>query len=111
MREVNFSDLGLQLTRTCRALKLWISIRYFGLAAFRQAIDACLDLAEHAQRSVEASPWLEVATPASLRRRHVPRPVTGVADPVALDAVQADLVAAPTAAMCSCRRPTCAAAV
>ena len=34
-REVNFSDLGLQLTRSCRALKLWISLRYFGVAAFR----------------------------------------------------------------------------
>ncbi len=30
-REVNFSDLGLQLTRTSRALKLWISLRYFGV--------------------------------------------------------------------------------
>ena len=29
-REVNFSDYGIQLTRTCRALKLWMSIRYFG---------------------------------------------------------------------------------
>ena len=28
--EVNFSDLGLQLTRSARALKLWVSLRYFG---------------------------------------------------------------------------------
>ena len=33
--EVNFSDLGMQLTRTSRALKIWVSIRYFGLDAFR----------------------------------------------------------------------------
>ena len=38
--EVNFSDLGLQLTRSARALKVWVSLRYFGLAAFREAIDA-----------------------------------------------------------------------
>ena len=44
-REVNFSDLGLQLTRSCRALKLWISLHYFGVAAFRRAIDRCFDLA------------------------------------------------------------------
>ena len=25
--EVNFSDLGLQLTRSARALKLWVSLR------------------------------------------------------------------------------------
>src|SRR5262249_6816313 len=47
-REVNFSDRGLQLTRSCRALKLWISLRYFGVAAFRAAIDRCLDLAGYA---------------------------------------------------------------
>ena len=36
--EVNFSDLGLQLTRSARALKIWVSLRYFGLGAFREAI-------------------------------------------------------------------------
>ena len=33
--EVNFSDYGIQLTRMCRALKLWVSLHYFGLDAFR----------------------------------------------------------------------------
>ena len=44
--EVNFADLGLQLTRTTRALKLWLSLRTFGLDAFRAAIDRSLDLAD-----------------------------------------------------------------
>src|SRR3954451_22478487 len=73
-RETNFSDLGLQLTRTCRALKLWISLRSFGVGAFRAAIDYCLDLAAEAQRRMEASPELELMTDASLGivtfRRH-----------------------------------------
>ena len=30
--EVNFSDRGLQLSRMCRALKVWMSIQAFGLA-------------------------------------------------------------------------------
>ena len=30
-QEVNFSDRGFQLTRVSRALKLWVSLRYFGL--------------------------------------------------------------------------------
>ena len=72
--EVNFSDLGLQLTRSCRALKLWMSLRYFGLPAFRQAVDHCLDLALHAQTRIEAHPELELMSPASLGivtfRRH-----------------------------------------
>jgi aromatic-L-amino-acid decarboxylase len=28
--EVNFSDLGLQLTRTARAIKIWLSFNYYG---------------------------------------------------------------------------------
>jgi aromatic-L-amino-acid decarboxylase len=72
--EVNFSDRGLQLTRSCRALKLWISLRYFGVSAFRSAIDNCLDLALHAQDRIESSPALELMSAASLGvvtfRRH-----------------------------------------
>jgi glutamate/tyrosine decarboxylase-like PLP-dependent enzyme len=64
--EVNFADLGLQLTRATRALKLWVSLRYFGLAAFREAIDRSLDLAELARRRVEENPVLELAAPPSL---------------------------------------------
>ena len=64
--EVNFADLGLQLSRTSRALKIWVSLRYFGLAAFREAIDRSLDLAEHARRRIEASGTLELLVPPSL---------------------------------------------
>jgi len=35
VHEVNFADRGLQLTRSGRALKLWLSIGHFGLAASR----------------------------------------------------------------------------
>ena len=48
--EVNFADRGVQLTRGARALKIWLSINYFGLDAFRQAIDRAIDLA-HGPRS------------------------------------------------------------
>jgi aromatic-L-amino-acid/L-tryptophan decarboxylase len=64
--EVDFADLGTQLTRNARALKLWVSIRYFGLGAFRRAIDRSLDLAELAARRIEASETLELAAPPSL---------------------------------------------
>jgi glutamate/tyrosine decarboxylase-like PLP-dependent enzyme len=63
---VNFADRGLQLTRTSRALKVWMSLRYFGLDAFRAAIDRSLDLADLARRRVEESPVLELAAPPSL---------------------------------------------
>ena len=35
--EVNLADHGLQLTRMSRALKIWMSVRYFGLDAFLAA--------------------------------------------------------------------------
>lgn len=64
--EVNFSDLGLQLTRMCRALKVWLSLKYFGVDAFRETIDRTLDLAMRAQRRIEASEQLELLNAASL---------------------------------------------
>jgi selenocysteine lyase/cysteine desulfurase len=64
--EVNFCDLGTQLSRSCRALKVWLSISHFGVDAFRAAIDASLDLAQLAQRLIQATPELELMSPASL---------------------------------------------
>jgi aromatic-L-amino-acid/L-tryptophan decarboxylase len=64
--EVNFSDLSVQLSRTSRALKLWMSLRYFGIDAFRAAIDRSIDLALFAQARIEASTELELLTPAKL---------------------------------------------
>ena len=65
-QEVNFSDLGLQLSRMARAFKVWCSIRYFGLAAFRRAVARTFDLAEHAEERIEASERLELAALPSL---------------------------------------------
>jgi aromatic-L-amino-acid/L-tryptophan decarboxylase len=64
--EVNFSDLGVQLTRCARALKVWMSITLFGTAAFRAAIDASLDLAQFAEAHVREHPELELLSPAQL---------------------------------------------
>jgi len=64
--EVNFADLGIQLTRTSRALKVWLSVCAFGLDAFRATIDGCLDLTEQARRRIDESPSLELAAPPSL---------------------------------------------
>ena len=64
--EVNFSDLGFQLTRGSRALKLWLSLSYFGVDAFRAAIDRSLDLAVQAERLIRGSAELELVSPAHL---------------------------------------------
>ncbi|HEU4632298.1 MAG TPA: aminotransferase class V-fold PLP-dependent enzyme [Gemmatimonadaceae bacterium] len=64
--QVNFADYGEQLTRQSRALKVWLGVRYFGLAALREAMDHAMDLAGHAERLVRAEPLLEVTSPARL---------------------------------------------
>lgn len=63
---VNFGDYGLQLSRTSRAFKLWLSLQTFGVDAFRDAIDRTLDLAAHAVERIRASPRLQLAAPPSL---------------------------------------------
>jgi aromatic-L-amino-acid/L-tryptophan decarboxylase len=76
LAEVNFSDQGLQLTRMSRALKVWLSVSTYGAAAFREAIDRCLDLALEAERRIAASETLELMHGATLGivcfRRRVP---------------------------------------
>jgi glutamate/tyrosine decarboxylase-like PLP-dependent enzyme len=64
--EVNFSDLGIQLTRSARAFKVWMSVTLFGAGAFRAAIDASLDLAVLAEARVREHPSLELLSPAQL---------------------------------------------
>lgn len=51
--EFNYADSGIQLTRGFRALKLWMSVRTFGLAAFRQAIEHGFEMAEFAAQEIE----------------------------------------------------------
>ncbi len=62
----NLSDRGLQLSRSFRALKIWMSVQVFGMAAFRQAVSRGMDLAARAEDQVRESPLLELLNPASL---------------------------------------------
>jgi aromatic-L-amino-acid decarboxylase len=64
--EVNFRNRSLQLTRGGRALKLWLSVQVFGLAAFRDAVERGIALAEHAEALLAARPGWEVVAPAQL---------------------------------------------
>ena len=62
----NFSDRGLQLSRSFRALKVWMSVQTFGMAAFRRAVSKGMELAERAEEYVRESLVLEMLTPVSL---------------------------------------------
>jgi aromatic-L-amino-acid/L-tryptophan decarboxylase len=64
--EVQFRDRSPQLTRGSRALKLWLSLRVFGLDAFRAAIARGIALAELAETLLRERPGWEIVTPAQL---------------------------------------------
>jgi aromatic-L-amino-acid decarboxylase len=64
--EVNFTDLGIQLTRSFRALKLWLSFKVFGISAFRAAIARGFRLAEFAEVQLRKMPDWEIASPAQM---------------------------------------------
>jgi len=105
---VNFGDRGLQLSRSFRALKVWMSIQTFGMAAFRRAVGNGIELADRAAAYVEASAELELLSPASLGVvcfRH--RPDASDLDEAALEAlnekVQARVIQDGVAMMSSTR--------
>ena len=75
-----------------RALKLWVSLEYFGVQAFRAAIDRSLDLARLAQSRIEASEELELLVPATLSVVCFRRRFGGVEDEEALARLNAGLV-------------------
>ena len=62
----NFGDRGMQVSRSFRALKVWMSVQVFGMAAFRSAVAKGIDLAAQAEAHVRASPSLELLSPTSL---------------------------------------------
>ena len=64
--EVNLADQGLELSRSFRALKVWMSVQTFGLDAFRAAIARNLDLAAYAEELVRGQAELTLMAPATL---------------------------------------------
>ena len=61
-RHANPADRSIQLSRSFRALKIWMSVQAFGMAAFRAAIDNGLDLAARAADYVRDSTTLELVS-------------------------------------------------
>jgi glutamate/tyrosine decarboxylase-like PLP-dependent enzyme len=63
--EINYYDYGVQLTRGFRALKLWLSIKTFGAAAFREAINRGFEMAEFAESLLRQSDRWRIISPAA----------------------------------------------
>jgi len=62
----SFFEESLELSRRFRALKIWLSLRYHGLNAFRDSIRTDLQLARRLAAAIDARPELERLAPVSL---------------------------------------------
>lgn len=93
-REVNFCDYGLQLTRACRALKVWMTLKTFGARRLREIIDQCMDLANFGALLFSQSPRIQMISEPSLgvfSFRYVPEGASS-SDEEYLNRVNAGLV-------------------
>lgn len=63
---VDLHNRGLELSRRSRALKLWLTLRAYGVETLALAIDRGVALAEYAERVIAADPRLEIVCPARL---------------------------------------------
>ena len=59
-------DLGFELSRGFRALKVWLSVKVLGVAWFRGLVERSCRLAEYAQALLERSSDFEILCPRQL---------------------------------------------
>ena len=62
----DFADLGPELSRDFRGLRVWLPLHLHGVAAFREALDEKLDLAAFAHAELSRSHLLELPWPPDL---------------------------------------------
>ena len=62
----DFADLGPELSRDFRGLRVWLPLHLHGAAAFREALDEKLDLAAFAHAELSRSDRLELPWPPDL---------------------------------------------
>jgi aromatic-L-amino-acid decarboxylase len=57
---VDFCELGPELSREARGLRVWVPLKLHGASAFRAALDEKLDLAAYAADAIRALPEIEM---------------------------------------------------
>jgi aromatic-L-amino-acid decarboxylase len=56
---VNFADISPELSRDFRGLRIWLPLKLYGAAAFRDNLQEKLDLARWAHRELQTIPGIE----------------------------------------------------
>lgn len=91
-RVKNYRDWGIQLGRRFRALKLWFVIRTYGVHGLQQILRTQIAMARQLTERIRSTPGFQILAPVPLNVlcfRYAP---SGVADPAALDALNAGLM-------------------
>ncbi|MFL5560805.1 MAG: pyridoxal phosphate-dependent decarboxylase family protein [Gemmatimonadaceae bacterium] len=91
--EYRFNELGPQLSRACRALKVWLSIKAYGVDAYRRQIEQNVAQAAYLAGLIAADPELELLAPAPLNIvcfRY--RPAAAASDTIDLDALNREIL-------------------
>ncbi|HTJ25910.1 MAG TPA: aminotransferase class V-fold PLP-dependent enzyme [Candidatus Limnocylindria bacterium] len=89
-----FADYGLELSREFRALKLWFTMRHFGVERLAAVVARTCELAGALAARVEADPALELLAPVPLNVVCFRVHPTGMEDEAALDALNAAIAVA-----------------
>ncbi len=90
---VDFCEIGPELSRDCRGLRIWLPLRMHGVGAFRECLDEKLDLAVWAANELKGIPGIEILAEPQLSLlafRHLPH---GIAEPAAIDEANRRLLA------------------
>ncbi len=64
--EKNYYDYGIQLTRSFRALKFYMSMKVYGLDLFRKSIKKGIEMAEYVERMLRRNPDWKIISPAQM---------------------------------------------
>ncbi|HJR49567.1 MAG TPA: pyridoxal-dependent decarboxylase [Gemmatimonadales bacterium] len=86
-----FADLGVQLSRGFRALKVWMSLKAQGADSWGRLVEQNVAQARHLRDRVLAEPRLELLAPAPLNIVCFRYLIPGL-DPAALDAVNEEIL-------------------
>ena len=90
---LDFCELGPELSRDVRGLRVWLPLKMHGAAAFREALDEKLDLARLAAERLRAMPGVEVVAEPELSLLAFRARPPGLPEGEALDAFNRRLLA------------------
>ncbi len=100
---LEFADLGIQLSRGFRALKVWVSLQTYGTDTIGRVIEQNVGQAQYLATRIEAEPRLELMAPVALNivcfRFHAPGVAEGPLEAInqeILVRLQEDGVAVPS---------------